>query len=618
MLFRSLLLPLPKKVEAIINMQPPKNTKQTRRFVGMINYYRDMWQGRSDLLAPLTKLCSPKTKFKWETEQQQAFEAIKRTLAREVTLAYPDFNIPFDIHTDASDTQLGAVISQRGRPIAFYSRKLNDAQTRYTTTERELLAIVETLKEYRNILLGQQITVYTDHKNLTYKNFNTDRVMRWRLVIEEYGPTLVYIQGEKNVTADALSRLDITDQPITFTQQAELLGLEKDEQSEDIFPLRYKDIQKAQQKDKWLLNKLLKDSEYSLREVHGGGKTRSLIVKNNKIVVPKDLQKRLVEWYHVQLCHPGRDRTENTIRQNFTFNGLSQLVRDMVGKCHICQKCKKSHTKYGKLPEKKAESEPWDKLCVDLIGPYTIKRQKDKPMTLWCVTMIDPATGWFEMAELPDKYAITIANIVEQTWLTRYPWPTTMTFDKGTEFMGEFAQMIKNDYGIVTQGATVRNPQANAIIERVHQTMGNIIRTFQLHSTDLGEDQDPWKGILSATMFALRATFHSTLKATPMQLVFGRDAILNTKFEADWAYIKQQKQQKIKENNRRENAKRISHTYQINDKVLLMREEMSKYNRDPWDGPYEITQVHDNGTVTLRIGAMTDTYNIRKIKPYRE
>jgi len=96
----------------------------------------------------------------------------KNIVTREVLLSYPNFNDLFEIHTNASATQLGAVISQKGRPIAFYSRKLNPAQTRYTTTERELLAIVETLKEFKNILLGHQLRVYTDHKNLTYKSFN--------------------------------------------------------------------------------------------------------------------------------------------------------------------------------------------------------------------------------------------------------------------------------------------------------------------------------------------------------------------------------------------------------------------------------------------------------------
>jgi hypothetical protein len=127
-----------------------------------------MWIRRSDVLAPLSRLTSKTTKWQWSDVEQKAFETMKRIISRETLLAYPDFNKPFIIHTDASQKQLGAVISQDDKPIAFYSRKLNPAQTRYTTTERELLSIVETLKEFRNILLGQRITVYTDHKNLTY------------------------------------------------------------------------------------------------------------------------------------------------------------------------------------------------------------------------------------------------------------------------------------------------------------------------------------------------------------------------------------------------------------------------------------------------------------------
>ena len=106
---------------------------------------------------------------------------------------YPDFNAPFEIHTDASKLQLGAVISQKGKPIAFYSINMNSAQQNYTTTEKELLSIVETLKDFRNILLGHQITVYTDHKNSTYKFFNTERVMRWRLILEEFGASALCV-----------------------------------------------------------------------------------------------------------------------------------------------------------------------------------------------------------------------------------------------------------------------------------------------------------------------------------------------------------------------------------------------------------------------------------------
>ena len=112
-------------------------------------------------------------------------------------LAYPDFLRPFEIHTNTSNYQLGAVISQNKNPIVFYSHKLNTAQTRYITTEKEIIAIIKTLKEFKNILLGQDIKVYTDHKNRTYKTHNSARVMRWSLTIEEFGPELIYIPGNK-------------------------------------------------------------------------------------------------------------------------------------------------------------------------------------------------------------------------------------------------------------------------------------------------------------------------------------------------------------------------------------------------------------------------------------
>ena len=169
--------PLTAKVEAIQRIAEPKNKRELRKFIGIVNYYRDMWVRRSHILAPLAKLTSKESKWVWTELESRSFQKMKNVIARETLLAYPDFNKPFDIHTDASHTQLGAVISQGNKPIAFYSRKLNPAQTRYTTTERELLSIVETLKEFRNILLGHQIVVYTDHKNLMCKNFNTERVM---------------------------------------------------------------------------------------------------------------------------------------------------------------------------------------------------------------------------------------------------------------------------------------------------------------------------------------------------------------------------------------------------------------------------------------------------------
>jgi hypothetical protein len=103
---------------------------------------------------------------------------------------------------------LGAVITHEGKPLAFYSRKLNSAQTRYTTGEQELLSIVETLKEFRDILLGQQVIIHTDHLNILYGKLSNDRITRWILLLEEYGRKYVHIAGKNNIVADALSRLE--------------------------------------------------------------------------------------------------------------------------------------------------------------------------------------------------------------------------------------------------------------------------------------------------------------------------------------------------------------------------------------------------------------------------
>ena len=308
--------------------------------------------------------------------------------------------------------------------------------------------------------------------------------MRWRLIIEEFGPELIYLKGEKNVVADALSRLSSLDneKPSPTTDVAELFA--GDKLPDDIFPLSFKLIEQQQRLDQDLLLKVQKDDNYSLQVFPGGDKTRELIVKDGKIVLPATLQARCVRWYHEMLCHPGETRTEQTIRQHFYWKGLRQHVQEVCKKCPTCQLTKKKTTKYGHLPPKAAETKPWEVLCVDLIGPYKIKQPKrkgkNKDLELFCLTMIDPATGWFEMVRIPNKEAITIADLAEQTWFTRYPWPQKIIFDRGTEFMAEFKEMVQKDYGVRTKMITARNPQANAVLERIHQTIGNMLRTFEL------------------------------------------------------------------------------------------------------------------------------------------
>jgi hypothetical protein len=147
----------------------------------------------------------------WDEVHQRAFNHVKATIAREVVLAYPDYSKVFEIYTDTSSKQLGAVITQENRPFVFFSWKLSSTQRKYSVTEIELLAIVKTLKEFKGMLWGQSIKVYTDHANLIRDalGMTLDRVYQWSwLLLEEYGPDIVYIKGIHNTVADAISLLE--------------------------------------------------------------------------------------------------------------------------------------------------------------------------------------------------------------------------------------------------------------------------------------------------------------------------------------------------------------------------------------------------------------------------
>ena len=638
-LTRDGIQPQPKKVEAIVRLKPPKNVKQLRHFLGMVNYYRDMWRRRSHLLAPMSALLSPKTKWNWTDECQESFEEMKQVMSQETLLAFPDFDKTFHIYTDASDYQLGGVIMQEGKPLAFYSRKLNQAQKRYTTGEQELLGIVETLKEFRNILLGHKVVVHTDHKNIIYGNLNSDRVARWRLLLEEFGPEYVHVAGKDNVVADALSRMDMDDDSKAMVSAYCMATLSRNEEAmsdkelleecfgvhtrrnKDIptveeleqFPMSPKLLAKAQVADKELMKSVEKSrKEFTIKTVEG----KELLCHNGKILVPTVLQDRIVAWVHQYLVHPGQERMEKTIGQLFTWPNMRNSIRNYVKSCRQCQLCKAPTKKWGHLPAKQAEeSIPWNRVNVDLIGPYTVKpKGTHKPKTLRAMTMIDPATGWFEVVQIDNATAEAAQRAMDDTWINRYPRPKEIGFDNGGEFKAVFKELCAN-YGMTPRPSTSYNPQANSIIERVHQVLGNMLRTQELEEQTL-TGRDPFGSVLSAAAYAIRSTYHTTLEATPAELVFGRHMLLPIQFKADWEAIRAKRQALIDENNARENSRRIAHTYKVGDKVSKQRPGILPKLSRKRDGPYTITKVYTNGTVCIRNGATTERINIRRIAPY--
>ncbi len=154
---------------------------------------------------------------------QQSFNKMCLLMAADALAAYPNHNKRFDVYTDASDFQLGACIIQEGRPVAYFSQKLTKSQQNYTTMEKEMLSIITTLEEFQSMLLGANIHVFMDHRNLMFDTLKTQCVLCWHTEIEAFSPMLHYIEGPRNILADNLSRLHCLVTPAQIAEGKKLV-----------------------------------------------------------------------------------------------------------------------------------------------------------------------------------------------------------------------------------------------------------------------------------------------------------------------------------------------------------------------------------------------------------
>ncbi|XP_059437724.1 uncharacterized protein LOC132170646 [Corylus avellana] len=197
------------KVKAIQDWSPPKTVSGLRSFLGLANYYRKFIAAYSKKAAPLTDLLKKDRQWRWTDQCQAAFDKLKAAVASEPVLHLPDFELPFEVHTDASDRAIGGVLVQEGHPVAYESRKLKEAEQRYSAHEKEMLAVVHCLLVWRVYLLGTKFVVRTDNAANTF--FQTQKKLsakqaRWQEFLQEYDFVWVHKPGKHNQVADALSR----------------------------------------------------------------------------------------------------------------------------------------------------------------------------------------------------------------------------------------------------------------------------------------------------------------------------------------------------------------------------------------------------------------------------
>ena len=201
------------KVKAVQDWPTPSKVEHIRSFLGTAGYYRRFIKDFSKIAAPLSDLTKENVKFEWTSKQEEAFRKLKQAIATAPVLALPDPNLPFVVHTDASGFALGAVLQQdQGKglqPIAYLSKKMLDAETRYPVRDQELLAIIHALKSWRQYLYGKKFTIKTDHHSLKYLETQphlSNREARWKDLLAQYDYVIEYVEGKENVVADGLSR----------------------------------------------------------------------------------------------------------------------------------------------------------------------------------------------------------------------------------------------------------------------------------------------------------------------------------------------------------------------------------------------------------------------------
>ena len=251
--------PQVKKILPILRFTRPVNKKQLKSFLGFVNYYKKYWHHRSHEIEPLTRITSTKVNFKWTNAQTTAFNRIKQIMARKILLTYPDFTKTFHLFTDASDIQLGGVIVQEG--------------------------------SHRSILVGFPLVFHSDHKNLSFDTFKSERVSRWRLLLEEYIYEFVYTPGKANIIADMISRYPM--QPISKDDIVEVNTLSPDD---DYMPVDYALIESRQAADSKLQSKL-SQGVYITTTISGF----NLATYKDKVVIPDSLIMPFIRWYHEKL-----------------------------------------------------------------------------------------------------------------------------------------------------------------------------------------------------------------------------------------------------------------------------------------------------------------------------
>ena len=504
-----------RKVQAVRNWPTPKTVRDVQCFLGFASYYRRFIEHFSHIVTPLTRLLRKNVSFTWSQEAEEAFVFLKRAFTSAPVLRHPDPEEPFIVEADASDTAVGAVLSQRNKrtgqshPIAFLSRTLSVAETHYTIAEKELLAIKTAFKDWRHFLWGAKhtVTVYTDHRNLQFMKAArqlTPRQLRWMQFFAEYDFVVTFRPGAENQKADALSRQGST-HLITAKPQHPILDPAKVicVITADNFLESVKTSFLSQQWKDWV-------SQDSCRKLLKG-----LPFHGSVLFLPsKALQQRAFQWCHKDSLagHPGIDKTIELLRRKFWWPTLGADIRRWVGGCLVCASAKACHSRSrGLLQPLPTPTSPWRHISVDFI--VDLPSDQNHTVILVVVDSLTKLGHFIPCKKLPSASQLALLLLVNVVRL--HGLPTFILSDRGSQFSAQFWQTWCKALGIRSCMSTSYHPQSDGQTERLNQTLKQYLRCYALRA------KESWVDLLWLAELAYNNLTHRSIGTSPFYATYG-------------------------------------------------------------------------------------------------
>ena len=470
---------------------------EVRRFHGLASFYRRFVKDFSTIAAPLTSIIKKDVGFRWEKEQEHAFQTLIKRLCSAPILALPNFDKTFEIECDASGVGIGAVLMQEKRPIAYFSEKLTGATLNFSTYDKELYSLVRTLHVWQHYLLPKEFVIHTDHESLKHLKGQgklNRRHAKWVEFIESFLYVISYKKGKENVVADALSRRFA----LITTLSSKLLGIEqlKEMYADDVdFATVYAACETGAFKNFYR---------------HDG-----FLFLGHRVCVPRcSIRELFVREAHSGglMGHFGVHRTLEVLKEHFYWPNMRRDVERLCSRCLVCKRAKSRVEPHGLYLPLPVPNLPWTDISMDFVlGLPRTKRGSD---SIFVVVDRFSKMAHFIACHKTDD-ATYIADLFFRDVVRLHGVPKTIVSDRDTKFLSHFWKVLWAKLGTKLLYSTTSHPQTDGQTEVVNRTLGTLLRTV------VGKNLKTWKDCLPMIEFAYNRTVHSSTNFSPFEIVYG-------------------------------------------------------------------------------------------------